>query len=122
MPGRRILALFLILVFGLSSFEAVWGEVRDGDVHHENVATAADHSMLSQGDHGHEDVGAPEHHHDEQHQHGTGADHCTHQHGVEVPALILVDLGTLAITSAAAETEYRFTSRPPSGLLRPPRA
>lgn len=121
MVMRRVLALLLILGSGLAGFETVWGEVRDGAIHHEDATVAAAHSVTSSGDHGHEDFSAPEHDHDEQHQHGTSADHCTHQHGVAKPATISFDIVAAVVAdpgTAGATSIDRF----PSGFFHPPRA
>jgi ABC-type nickel/cobalt efflux system permease component RcnA len=85
MRWRPLIAFALLLGYGATSVEAVLGEVRDGDVHHESSAEALDHTQSSQGEHGHEDAGEnPEHGSD--HRHGTSGDHCTHTHSASLVA------------------------------------
>lgn len=67
----------MLLTVTFSDAETVMGLLRDGSIHHESTASAATHASFSGGEHGHED-GLP---HGTEHQHGTPADHCTHQHG-----------------------------------------
>lgn len=83
---RPYIALALLVGYLASSAEAVLGVVRDGTVHHESAAAAAVHQGASHGEHGHEDPGAGAEHGSE-HQHGTSGDHCTHAHGVSLPAI-----------------------------------
>ncbi|MQA91855.1 MAG: hypothetical protein GEU90_16805 [Gemmatimonas sp.] len=77
---RRLAAVLMLLTIAFSQMETVMGVLRDGKVHHDSAATAALHALNGQGEHGHED-GAP---HGPKHEHGTPADHCTHQHGAQV--------------------------------------
>ena len=70
-------ALLMLFTIAFSQTETVMGLLRDGVVHHESAAAAAVHALAAEGEHGHED-GAP---HGPNHEHGTPADHCTHQHG-----------------------------------------
>jgi ABC-type nickel/cobalt efflux system permease component RcnA len=89
---RRFIALILLIFSTATSLEAVVGQVRDGEVHHETAARATQHAARTTGEHGHEhgmsaqsqDRDASGEEHGPKHQHGTGADHCTHAHG---PAL-----------------------------------
>ena len=74
---RNLAALLMLLTTTFSQAEAVVGVLRDGAVHHESAGAAALHAVAGQGEHGHED-GVP---HGPNHEHGTSADHCTHQHG-----------------------------------------
>lgn len=74
---HRLAAVLMLFTIAFSQTETVMGLLRDGGVHHESAAAAAVHSEYGQGEHGHED-GAP---HGPEHEHGTPADHCTHQHG-----------------------------------------
>ena len=87
MRWRSIVALALLMGYGIASAEVIFGEVRDGAVHHESAAEALNHAVhdaMDTGEHGHEDAGEhPEHGPD--HQHGTSADHCTHAHSVGLP-------------------------------------
>ncbi|HEX8431563.1 MAG TPA: hypothetical protein VF625_09755 [Longimicrobium sp.] len=82
---RPLVAMFVLLSILGSNVEAVEGMLRDGEVHHEPGALAAAHSGAG-GEHGHEDGPLSDHSkHGGGHQHGTGADHCTHQHGTALP-------------------------------------
>ena len=120
---RRTLSVVLLLSFLASSFEAVAGLVRDGSVHHETVTAAFAHASGGAGEHGHEtEAEAPEQDHGPDHQHGTGADHCTHAHGAALTtptAVALVDdeVWTPPVASQATPSDYRV---PP--LFHPPRA
>jgi len=120
---RKVVALVLLVSFVTSSFEAVAGLVRDGSVHHETATEAMTHSSARTGEHGHETASeAPEQDHGPDHQHGTGADHCTHVHGAALlaPATVaLVDHEVVMppVGSLATPTDYRT---PP--LFHPPRA
>jgi hypothetical protein len=80
---HRCAALLMLLTLTFSNAETVFGVLRDGTVHHESAASAAVHSSLRHGEHGHEDAGQgnSEQEHGPKHEHGTSADHCTHQHG-----------------------------------------
>jgi len=102
--------------------ESVLGALRDGRVHHESGMTAASHSSSgSQGDHGHED-GPLSHQHGGQHQHGTAADHCTHQHSAGSPAVGLA----LAYPPIQHVAPFSDPPAPVGGMLaapfHPPRA
>jgi hypothetical protein len=77
---HRVAAVLMLLTIVFSHAETAMGLLRDGTVHHETAAAAAQHALNGQGEHGHED-GAP---HGPNHEHGTSADHCTHQHGAQV--------------------------------------
>ena len=81
----RFLASFLLMVLTAGQIESGVSLIFDGEVHHESAVTALDHAGMG-GEHGHEDSDAPTHPHDDDHQHGTSADHCTHAHGVAVLA------------------------------------
>lgn len=121
---RWINLLLLGLMVG-SLVEPVYGSMRDGDVHHEPLKAAAVHSTAA-GDHGHEDAGSAgtaTHEHGPEHEHGTGSDHCTHQHGT----LSLVEFGGPALPVLAIEPMLAARSQvPPSASLqtsfRPPRS
>lgn len=121
MSLRRWFSFVLMFVLTAGSAEPVLGMMRDGEVHHESGIAAAEHSVSARGDHGHEDVGAPDHEHGAQHQHGTSADHCTHQHGTPLPAR--ADFAFAPSISVHVETEPSVaTDWTPTGLIQPPRA
>jgi hypothetical protein len=121
MTLRRILALLLLLAAGLAQVEPVWGELRDGEVHHESVQTALAHHAEADGDHGHEDAGAPEHPHGEDHQHGTTLDHCTHHHSAAAVTSVAFSMPSdhrlPAYTQQTAPVVWT-----PTGFFRPPKA
>lgn len=118
---RRLTALLMLVATTTGSVETTMGEVRDGEVHHESVAAAANHAHEARGDHGHEDSNT----HAERgpdHQHGTAADHCTHAHG---PALSTPQrFGVTAIVHAVALLDHDPAAPEGSRVLlrRPPRA
>ena len=126
MPGamivRRLVAfLMLLAVFG-SSVESLLGALRDGQVHHETAATAAAHALKAQGDHGHEDAGSlPDHPDGGRHEHGTSADHCTHQHGTALPAVFAFSLPVGTLSDPLPEPPVH-TGRLARALFHPPRA
>ena len=121
MVFRRLLALILMFALPVSNSEAVFGELRDGEIHHETTLAAAVHAQQAGGDHGHEDAEAPTHRHGDNHQHGTGADHCTHQHGTPLP--VRASFRLISSTTIQAVPEPRVhTAWTPSLLFHPPKA
>ena len=121
MNFRRFFALFLMFGLAVSLGEPVLGELRDGEVHHESATAAALHSLQAQGDHGHEDAGAPTHQHGNDHEHGTGADHCTHQHGTALPAQVAFALPASTILQAPTHPRVH-AAWTPALLFHPPKA
>ncbi|MGD2045400.1 MAG: hypothetical protein PVH96_04195 [Gemmatimonadota bacterium] len=87
---RRGLAFSILLAYAVSAAEAVVGVVRDGDVHHESALAAAVHRAEHLPDHAFEQGGHDAHGSD--HGHGSSSDHCTHIHGVSLPALCQFEL------------------------------
>ncbi|MGH7568889.1 MAG: hypothetical protein ACREMW_09625 [Gemmatimonadales bacterium] len=120
---RRLIGIALFILTPASTLEAVVGVVRDGSVHHEGTAVAAEHQVMgTNGDHGHEDGLPPwQHRHTPQHQHGTAADHCTHVHGVALTASYDLTLGTPVLDQPQTEPPIHtdWSSR---GEFHPPRA
>lgn len=118
---RRLTALFMLVIATTGSVETTVGEVRDGEVHHESVATASRHAHGARGDHGHEDRnGSVEHGPD--HQHGTAADHCTHAHG---PALTTPQRLEVTVTVHHVALLEHHPAAPEASRVphrRPPRA
>lgn len=121
---RTALAVALLFSLGLSSAEALVGELRDGEVHHEDVSTAVSHRDMAggRGDHGHEDASQPgQHEHGEKHQHGTSVDHCTHLHAVGLAATISfgfeIRLGSFELPFITGYDENYVAA-----LAEPPRA
>lgn len=115
---RRLIAFLALVAVTFSSAEAVVGELRDGDVHHEALAEAVLHDHGPDGEHGHEHD-AP---HDSDHRHGTSSDHCTHQHGQQLSGEPFL----LVVQSPAAPTSFleplRLSGRVIEPVRRPPRA
>ena len=118
---RRTIALLLLILTALTSVEVAEGMARDGEVHHESSATAVAHAAGPSGEHGHEDAGAtsedseaPDHGPD--HQHGTGADHCTHVHG---PAISIG--GTAMAVTMIGAADLRGDAGVPTEHIRSPR-
>lgn len=117
----RSIAILLLLAYAASSAETVVGAVRDGSVHHESSAAAAVHHETHHGEHGHEDPGAGAQH-DQDHQHGTPSDHCTHAHGVSLPTYCDFHVVLTSPTSTVAPAASVPADRPPTAHFRPPRA
>jgi len=118
----KITALAMLLATGFAAIEPVVGLLRDGEVHHENVAEAALHAASHAGDHGHEHSSeTPDHRHGPGHEHGTSADHCTHVHSLAL-------FGAFALQICATESIFSFaeatlhTEAVSADLTRPPRA
>ena len=124
-PVRRIVSLALFVAFSVASVEAVAGETRDGEVHHENVGDATMHhnAMGLRGDHGHEDSVPPaDQDHGPQHQHGTSADHCTHFHGVGLTATTAVLLASAVTTASSFQELDSHTDRCTQAPTQPPKS
>jgi hypothetical protein len=114
---RRSVTLFVLIMMMASRAEAVTGEVRDGDVHHESTAEAVVHAQDPHGAHAHDGADAvndqaPEPTKDTRaapedgtssHEHGSASDHCTHVHGVA--AMSSMDWCPLSL-----ETSFDFVS------------
>ncbi len=81
MRARRLIALIALFAAANTQGELIAGELGEAETHHESAVSAAAHSVLAAGEHGHEDGSSPEHRHDGSHRHGGPSDHCTHQHG-----------------------------------------
>lgn len=96
---RRIVASVLLLSAVSASLEPVWGEMRDGQVHHETMAEAYSHAQAMHTHHSeahrHPAVDTSDSHSHDDGSHPSRGDHCTHQHGTSIPtseyALYLVD-------------------------------
>ena len=116
---RRFVALTSLVMFCASSVEALRGELRDGAVHHESEALAILHEIDRDAGHLREaaDPGSTS-----QHQHGTSADHCTHQHGTALtcPAIVPAPASPLRIVDPVHLATSRFT-RSTAPPFRPPR-
>lgn len=118
--ARRLLACLLLLCYGGSFMEAAFGAARDGRIHHESAAAAAVHGAAGFGEHGHEDPGAGAKH-GSRHQHGTSGDHCTHPHGIGIPAVCHFALIAKDVPPVT-ETPVTLFGVRPSTHFRPPKA
>jgi hypothetical protein len=108
----------MLLMVAFSQAETVLGQLRDGAVHHESSTSAAVHSLSGQGEHGHEDSAQ----HGPEHQHGTAADHCTHQHGAQVNQRAIAP-SILGVTIAPDfVAPLLLLGRTAAPFFRPPRA
>lgn len=119
---HRLIAVSLLVLTSASNVEAVIGSLRDGEVHHEDLASALSHASAGGDEHGHEDASEPSRHrHNDDHEHGTSSDHCTHQHGIAV-------LPSFAFVILAPEGDIAYADpllRHPlisETLVHPPRA
>lgn len=125
MPVRRGFAGLALAVFLLGgTIEPITGDLRDGDVHHEALSSAAVHaSGALAGEHGHEDAAdsSVDHSHTPDHQHGTGQDHCTHLHGLFV-APVLTLSWIQAVATDGERPDMTPLSHPPTHSTPPPRA
>lgn len=117
---RRWLALGILLAYAASAAEAVVGVVRDGEVHHESTVAAAVHRAEHQSEHGYQHVDHGTH--DADHGHDGSSDHCTHLHGVSVPAACSVEVSTGSRSVTVALATPSPTDRTPESDFRPPRA
>lgn len=119
---RRLVALLALVLMVGSIAEPALGVLRDGAVHHETTASAAVHAGQSAGDHGHEESPPFDHQHGRHHQHGTGADHCTHQHGLALLTDAPLPLNVVPSAENALVAEYLAPiGRHPLDLFHPPR-
>ena len=119
---RRFIALVTFLAMAGSITEPALGVLRDGTVHHEAVTSAASHAERAAGGDGHENGARAGHPHDGDHQHGTGADHCTHQHGHALVAGDRPVLQPAAPPPSAPGTEsLPLRGRYPLAQFHPPR-
>lgn len=117
---RRIVSVIALLAAVFSVVEPVLGEVRDDTVHQADSGAAV--AQDAQGsDHPAEHAPIPGHSHGGSHQHGTGADHCSHQHGVGFPGHTDVLLPTVVTVSVSLES-LLFSSRTSTQSFHPPRA
>jgi len=79
---RRPIALILLLLTVGYQTEPVFGEARDADVHHEEVAQAWRHAHDPHGSHAHDEpTDSAARDRGEQHENSGSLDHCTHLHG-----------------------------------------
>lgn len=118
---RRLTSLLMLLTLTYSSAESVVGVLRDGDVHHESMARAATHAMTSASEHVHasSEEGAPD---DSQHEHGTGADHCTHQHGAPLIAPTISFVAFAVLQHTPPSEPVTLIDRVTDPLKPPPQA
>ena len=118
---RRLVAVFALFAAVFTVVEPVLGELRDGDIHAEDVIIVADQGAHALAALAHSPRDLAGHSHEGSHQHGTNTDHCTHQHGLSFPAhadFILDDARAVPVTPDVP----LFTSRISSHSFHPPRA
>ncbi len=124
-PVRKAISTLAVAAVTIASFEALAGEMSDGDIHHENVAEAAVHhdALQLRGDHGHEDSNSPTgQSQGPEHRHGTSADHCTHIHGTGLTSgAALVETNLLTTTTSFHHLNAP-TDRTASTPTQPPKA
>ena len=123
MPKRtattRQVALVAVLAFTISSnVEPLVGELGDGTAHHESAAAAQRTAAPSEP--GHEDGSgkSSQHQHGSQHQHRIGTDHCTHAHGLALPAALAAAFPPVVVNLENIDTithsvRYRRHHSPP---------
>ena len=122
---RRSISGVLLLMTVAFQTEPVFGEVRDGDVHHEDVAESwvhaqdphRSHSLDASTESGNvpieSDAETSEHH-----EHGGSMDHCTHLHG-----FALVNPTDVGFVLGECSYELALEPEPTdarSGVLAPP--
>ncbi len=121
---RSATAVLALLAFMITSTEAVLGMVRDGAVHHETVGEAMAHTGPAEsGQHGHAECDEPTSGtDDENHEHGTTSDHCTHVHTTGLLANPNPPWAGSAFTATDHQipTVEQRSAPPPPG--QPPRA
>jgi len=118
---RRPIALILLLLTVAFQTEAVFGEVRDGTVHHEGTVQAWVHAHDPHGSHAHDatDDGASAEDAGHSHERGGSFDHCTHVHGVALPAPADVHFvfseceSELSHPPASSDTRFEALTPPP---------
>jgi hypothetical protein len=115
---RRFIALLLLLVTVAFQAEAVFGEVRDGSVHHEAVAEAWIHAHDPHGSHPHDGPQQAESSgelgdsaHEEHRPPGDATDHCTHIHGMAL-------VHPVDVTLISTECSFELASMPQASELR----
>ena len=119
---RRVLGLALLIAAPAWQLEAAIGASRDGPVHHETAGAAATHAPASTGDHGHEDGLPPaQHHHGNQHQHGTPADQCSHAHGFAALSALDISFPSELLPQAQFDQNVSLTLFP-TNQFHPPRS
>ena len=104
---HRATVILLLVGFQASTVEAAIALAGDGAVHHETSVEAAQHAGSSALSHS-EDAAdeSSDHDHGPTHRHGTSADHCTHVHGLGIPA----HWSPVAILMATERTSYPLPS------------
>lgn len=122
---RKAISALAVAAVTIASFEALAGETRDGEIHHEDVAQAAVHhdALHLRGNHGYEDSGSPtDRSHGPEHRHGTSADHCTHVHGIGLTSRATLVETSLLTTATSFELLNAPTDRNTPAPTQPPKA
>ena len=117
---RRIVSVIALFAAIFSVVEPVLGELRDDTVHQADAVVAVPHDTEASSAVA-EHAPIPGHSHSGSHQHGTGADHCAHQHGVGFPGHTDVFLPAVVTVSTSLESLI-FSSRTSTQSFHPPRA
>jgi hypothetical protein len=119
---RRLVALVLMLCFGLFTAEALLADVHDGDATHEELVRvdgdqhATEHAITGAGADELPGERAP----DEQ-GHSEHACHCVHAHGAWSPVQALLFTATVAVESRQPALHVDGPTNPaPEPRLRPP--
>ena len=120
MSLRRIVSVIALFAAVFSVVEPVLGELRDDTVHQADSVAAVTQDAEASGAVA-EHAPIPGHSHSGSHQHGTGADHCAHQHGVGFPGHTDAFLPSVVMVSASLESLI-FFSRTSTQSFHPPRA
>jgi hypothetical protein len=119
---RRVLSLVMLFAAIVSVLEPVIGEARDSEIHHEEqVAITSFHQIHSPADHAHEGPAQSQHSQSGSHQHGSSSDHCTHQHGLGIPAHPHFAF-TSPLSISVSPEQDRSVSRTIRPLFHPPQA
>jgi hypothetical protein len=125
---RGALSLTVLLSLAASSGEAVVGDMRDGEEHHETVAAALEHRVAQGREHQHVGESTSPARPDDpapapagEHHHPGGADHCSHLHGVGIPPSFSLAFGA-ATTEERTDATTRASSYTPTARPHPPRA
>lgn len=121
---RRLVALVLMLCFGLFTAEALLADVHDGDATHAELVRVDGDRHVAEHD-GASAVGG--HHSDErapgESGHAQHACHCVHAHGVWSPVPAVLEVATVVMATEPPALDADGPPTPPREPgLRPPNA
>lgn len=117
---RRLVALVLMLCFGLFTAEALLADVHDGDATHEELVRVdgdrhAELHAAADADH------APGERAPDEQGHSEHACHCVHAHGAWSPVQAVLFTATVAVESRQPALNVDGPTNPaPEPRLRPP--